>query len=144
MWQGKAEDLAQKIHGQTAHDPLDIAGCYVYWSRTFGLRTDILWAQMRLETADLRFGGAVLPIQNNFCGLRFRDGSGFYSFDTPSKGVAAHAAHMAFHVYPDHLNGCDLLDPKHGPHPNDVKVIGDLDVWSTKGYARKVLARLER
>ena len=130
------------IRSGTAHNALDIARLYVYWCAAFQLRTDILWAQMRLETADLKFGGQVLPLQNNFCGLRFRDGSGFYSFDSPSKGVAAHIAHVAWHVYPDHLNGCDLLDPKHGPHPAGVKVLGDLDVWSTAGYARKVLARL--
>jgi len=144
-WPGTAEELAGQIHGEPVFVPLDVAQLYIHWAWKFKLRADILWGMTRLETADFHFGGDVTPSQNNPCGLRKPDGSGFYSFPTLADGVRAHCAHVAWHVFKDHINEwCNVYyDPKHSAlHPNDVKILKDLDVWSTKGYAKKVLVRV--
>lgn len=126
---------------------LDIANAYLIWAARFGLRADVLWAQMLYETGGLRFGGEVRPEQYNFCGLRLKDGSGYYSFPTPEAGVLAHVAHLAVHVLPDCPRGwraeC-LSDPKHPEgHWQDMRVLYDLETaeraWcSTHGYAAAV------
>jgi hypothetical protein len=94
----------------------------------FGLRVDVLWAQALLETNGFRYGGKVVPEAHNYCGLREKDGSGFYTFSGPLYGVRAHVAHLAMHVFPDHVNGfCNIQsDPKHGEHFRDKSRVGDL------------------
>ena len=143
VWPGSAADL---IHPASPYFKTDaLAGYYVQYGKMLGLRADILWAMARVETGEFRFGGQVKPEQNNFCGLRKRDGSGFYSFDSPVSGVIAHVAHLAWHVFPNHVGPyCSLAyDPKHGEHPNDMKVVRDLTIWAggSTTYAPGVVRR---
>lgn len=120
------------MHGKPLFAPEVLASYYIEAGEIFGLRADLLWAQMRLETGELTFTGQVPAQANNFSGLRKRDGSGFYYFATPQDGVYAHAAHLAWHVFPEHVNAmCSTAyDPKHGEHPNDMKTVGDMAIWA--------------
>ncbi len=132
-WPGTPEELSSKIHGLPKHNPLALAKMYMPLAETFILRADILWAMMRIETADLTFPGQVKAEQNNLCGLRKADGSGFYSFPHLIDGVIAHVAHVAWHVFPDHVSHycSQRYDPKHSDtHPDDIRTVSDLSIWA--------------
>jgi hypothetical protein len=130
-----------------------LANTYQAWASRFGLRADVLWAQMLYETGGLRFGGDVQPYQHNLCGLRLPDGSGYYSFPNLQAGAIAHIAHLAVHALPDcpdEWRQWCLTDPKHpAAHWHDMAAVGDLErgerAWCpTPGYAAAVVKAWER
>lgn len=93
----------------------DIAQLYIEWGYRFGIRADLAFAQMLLETNYLRYchscdpahyiPGDVHPWQNNFAGLGATGGGEQGNiFATPELGVIAHYAHLAWYAYPDHQN----------------------------------------
>lgn len=60
-----------------------------------GVRPELLYAQVMVETGNLRFGGDVLPEQCNFGGLGATGkGARGLSFDTVLKGLRAQALHL--------------------------------------------------
>lgn len=60
-----------------------------------GVRPELLYAQVMIETGNLRFGGDVLPEQCNFGGLGATgNGKRGLSFDTVLKGLRAQALHL--------------------------------------------------
>ena len=60
-----------------------------------GVRPELLYAQVMIETGNLRFGGDVLPEQCNFGGLGATgNGERGLSFDTVLKGLRAQALHL--------------------------------------------------
>ena len=60
-----------------------------------GVRPELLYAQVMIETGNLRFGGDVLPEQCNFGGLGATgNGEHGLSFDTVLKGLRAQALHL--------------------------------------------------
>lgn len=60
-----------------------------------GVRPELLYAQVMVETGNLRFGGDVLPEQCNFGGLGATgNGKRGLSFDTVLKGLRAQALHL--------------------------------------------------
>ena len=60
-----------------------------------GVRPELLYAQVMIETGNLRFGGAVLPEQCNFGGMGATgNGARGLSFDTVLKGLRAQALHL--------------------------------------------------
>lgn len=60
-----------------------------------GVRPELLYAQVMIETGNLRFGGDVLPEQCNFGGMGATgDGERGLSFDTVLKGLRAQALHL--------------------------------------------------
>ncbi|MBF0918818.1 MAG: glucosaminidase domain-containing protein [Atopobium sp.] len=60
-----------------------------------GVRPELLYAQVMIETGNLRFGGAVLPEQCNFGGMGATgNGKRGLSFDTVLKGLRAQALHL--------------------------------------------------
>ena len=60
-----------------------------------GVRPELLYAQVMIETGNLRFGGDVLPEQCNFGGLGATgNGARGLSFDTVLKGLRAQALHL--------------------------------------------------
>jgi len=98
-----------------SHIHPDIAQLYVEWGYRFGIRADLAFAQMLLETNYLRYcascdpanyiPGDVHPWQNNFAGLGATGGGEQGNvFATPELGVVAHYAHLAWYAYPDHVN----------------------------------------
>ena len=60
-----------------------------------GVRPDIAFAQALKETGYFRYGGTVIPAQNNYCGLGTTSASvkGAF-FETPQVGVRAHIQHL--------------------------------------------------
>jgi len=86
-----------------------IAPYYIKYADLFNIRVDIAWAQMCHETGFLKYGGIVPPDANNFCGLGATSPGVYNTFATEELGVIAHFAHLAWYVYPDHL---DIRDSK--------------------------------
>lgn len=69
---------------------------YYYQEATLeGVRADLAVCQAVKETGFFRYGGDVLPEQNNYCGLGTTGGGvkGAY-FPTPQLGVRAHIQHL--------------------------------------------------
>ena len=60
-----------------------------------GIRPDVAFIQAIHETGFFRYGGAVVPEQNNYCGLGTTSATvqGGY-FETPRLGVRAHIQHL--------------------------------------------------
>ena len=60
-----------------------------------GIRPDVAFAQALKETGFFRYGGDVVPEQNNYCGLGTTGGGvkGGY-FESPQMGVRAHIQHL--------------------------------------------------
>ena len=60
-----------------------------------GIRPDLAFAQALKETGFFRYGGDVVPEQNNYCGLGTTGGGvrGLY-FASPQIGVRAHIQHL--------------------------------------------------
>ena len=60
-----------------------------------GIRPDVAFAQALKETGFFRYGGDVVPEQNNYCGLGTTGGGvrGEY-FASPQMGVRAHIQHL--------------------------------------------------
>ena len=109
-----------------------LAPLYIKWGQEFNIRADIAWAMMCHETGFLEFGGIARPEWNNFCGLGVvgPDGVGC-RFDSEELGVIAHYAHLAWYVYPSHVNEyCSkTYDPRHSDshYYNGNSTIGTLN-----------------
>ncbi|HZJ03057.1 MAG TPA: S-layer homology domain-containing protein, partial [Thermoleophilia bacterium] len=121
----------------------DLSKLYVYYAREFGVRADVAWAQMVHETGYGEYGGDVLPEQNNFAGIGATGGIPGNAFQTAELGVIAHLAHLAWYVFPDHMEaeGCRQVpggvvvtvpgDPRHFvtdglPHKGNVRTVWEL------------------
>ena len=89
---------------QTRNPRLDprfegVATQYMRHGEALGLRWDIAFFQMMLETGGLRFGGDVKPSQNNFAGLGASGGGARgESFADVSTGVKAHLQHLLMYA----------------------------------------------
>jgi hypothetical protein len=94
---------------QTRNPRLDprfegVATQYMRHGEALGLRWDIAFFQMILETGALRFGGDVKPSQNNFAGLGASGGGARgESFSDVSNGVKAHLQHLLMYAG-DHID----------------------------------------
>lgn len=105
VWSGTAEQLATFLAGDVSMPrftvpTLELAGYYVRYCAEAGLRADLLWAQMALETGYGAYGGDVSPYQNNFAGIGATGGGAAgASFATAEAGVMAQVAHMVAYVY---------------------------------------------
>jgi hypothetical protein len=117
----------------------NIAQLYVEWGYRFGIRADVAFAQMMHETNSLKYGGDVQPSQNNFAGIGATGGGNpGNSFASAELGVIAHYAHLAWYIFPYHVNGyCNSgYDPRHfgSSHKNTVRTIRDLGgQWAVPG-----------
>lgn len=93
----------QMVNFIRRHNPMPKLTCALeelvelYWEEAGheGIRPDLALAQAILETGYFRFGGDVLPAQNNFAGIG-TTGGGFRgaSFESPRLGVRAHIQHL--------------------------------------------------
>lgn len=82
-----------------------IAAAEIYWKygEITNIRPDILYAQAAKETGFGKYGGAVLPEQNNFAGIKKYGATGdatedHESFETQDDGVRAHFNHMCAYL----------------------------------------------
>lgn len=92
------EDLASFYYEEAAHE---------------GIRPDLALAQAILETGFFRYGGDVLPEQNNYAGIG-TTGRGVRGewFTTPQLGVRAHVQHLL--VYSSTKEPAQpLVDPRY-------------------------------
>ena len=73
----------------------EIVAYYYEEGRREGIRPDVAFAQALKETGFFRYGGDVIPEQNNYCGLGTTGGGvkGEF-FSTPQIGVRAHIQHL--------------------------------------------------
>lgn len=100
----------------------EISKLYIKWSSTFNIRSDFAWSQMCIET-DFLNPENIKTKNNNFCGLThiektddIRGQRSYYSFDTPELGAIAHYSHLAWYIYPEHVNEeycSNKYDPNH-------------------------------
>ena len=82
---------------------IEIASVYWRYGEITGLRPEVLYAQSANETAFGRYGGAVLPEQNNWAGIKVREPQGnsaadHETFATPEDGVRGHFNHLCAYL----------------------------------------------
>ena len=82
-----------------------IAAADIYWKygEITGIRPDILYAQSAKETGFGKYGGAVIPEQNNFAGIKVYGANGdrqedHETFATQDDGVRGHFNHMTAYL----------------------------------------------
>ena len=93
--------------------PEEIVDLYYQEAGREGLRWDIVFCQALLETGFFRFGGTVVPQQNNFCGLGTTSATvqGAW-FPTTRDGVRAHVQHLMAYTT-DRLPATPVIDPRY-------------------------------
>ena len=121
-----------------------LAKLYVKYGERFGIRADMAWTQMIHETGYGQYGGLVVPEQNNFAGIG-ATGPGVpgNSFATAELGVIAQFAHLAWYLYPTHLDDpycVSVSQPADGPItvPGDPRHFAQSDGSPHKGNVRTV------
>jgi hypothetical protein len=79
-----------------------------------GIRPDVAFAQALKETGFFRYGGDVIPEQNNYCGLGTTGGGvkGEF-FATPQLGVRAHIQHLLAYSSTRRPT-LPIVDPRYG------------------------------
>jgi len=82
---------------------IDIADIYWKYGEITGIRPEILYAQAAKETGYGKYGGRVLPEQNNWAGIKTATANGDATYDhetfaTPDDGVRAHFNHMSAYL----------------------------------------------
>ena len=93
---------------------LELAQLFIEEGNIENVRGDIAFAQGMKETGWLKYGGQVLPDQNNYCGLGATNnspiGKGAW-FDTERLGVRAQIQHLVAYANKETLN-TELIDPR--------------------------------
>lgn len=92
----------------------ELAGMFLEEGRAEGVRGDVAWAQSLHETGFFKFGGIVLPMQNNFAGIGALNGNATgqaATFPDPRTGVRAQIQHLKAYASTEPLvNAC--VDPR--------------------------------
>lgn len=93
---------------------LELANYFIEEGEKEGVRGDVAFVQALKETGYFRYGGQVLPAQNNFCGLGATNnspvGKGAW-FKTARDGVKAQIQHLKAYGSTEPLNG-KCIDPR--------------------------------
>jgi len=156
MGQGtlKASVLAAFLHDNNRSvsfsEAFRIAKIYMEEAKTEGVNYDIAFSQMCLETGFMRFGGTVLPRQNNFAGLGvLNNKTKGFSFRDIRLGIRAHIQHLKAYASLKKLHH-ELVDPRFRfVKRGSIKVVDGLSgKWAAdKRYGKKIrylLGRLYR
>lgn len=82
---------------------IDIADIYWEYGELTGIRPEILYAQAAKETGFGKYGGAVVPEQNNWAGIKTKTATGdrmedHETFETPEDGVRGHFNHISAYI----------------------------------------------
>jgi len=125
-----------------------MARYYVEEGNAEGVRADVAFVQMCLETGFLRFGGAVTVSMNNFCGLgTIGQGQPGNSFPDERTGVRAHVQHLKAYASAEPLVLAQV-DPRYkyvnpkGKAPTIQALSG---TWAAdRQYGTKLMALLEK
>jgi len=93
---------------------LELAELFINEGKIEGVRGDIAFCQSIHETTYFRYGGQVLPVQNNYSGIGATNdspvGKGAW-FDTPQIGVRAQIQHLKAYACNEPLNN-SCVDPR--------------------------------
>ncbi|MCR5833359.1 MAG: glucosaminidase domain-containing protein [Selenomonadaceae bacterium] len=94
--------------------PEEIVAYYYEEGRREGIRPDVAFAQALKETGFFRYGGDVIPEQNNYCGLGTTGGGvkGAF-FNTARLGVRAHIQHLLSYTSTRRPT-TPVVDPRYG------------------------------
>ncbi len=92
---------------------IDVAPLYWKYGEITGIRPDVLYAQAGKETGYGKYGGRVVPEQNNWAGIKKYGAVGDETddheyFETPEDGVRGHFNHMSAYL------GLDPVGEPHG------------------------------
>lgn len=126
----------------------ELAKLFIEEGNIEGIRGDIAFAQSIKETGFFKYGGDVLPEQNNYAGIGTVGGGvkGAY-FDTAKIGVQAQIQHLQAYATKDKLNQ-ELVDPRYhlvtrGSAPTVTGLNGK---WAVPGknYGEDILNILDR
>ena len=115
---------------------------YIEEGNIEGVRGDIAFAQSIIETGYFKFGGIVLPSQNNFCGLGALNGNGkggAATFESPRIGIRAQIQHLKAYGSKNSLK-LQCVDPRYnlvtkGIAPNVEDLAGR---WAVPGYDKNI------
>ncbi|MBL0388405.1 glucosaminidase domain-containing protein [Tumebacillus sp. ITR2] len=139
-----AFQLRNYLHQVNPSAP-DYSSWYITIGRKYGVRGDIAFCQSILETNYWRFGGLVLPEQNNFAGIGAVGGTERGAvFPTPQAGIEAQIQHLYAYASSLPLPANTVqLDPRftlvtRGVAPTWESLTGR---WATgANYGEKILA----
>ncbi|SDF00530.1 glucosaminidase domain-containing protein [Sporomusa acidovorans] len=93
-----------------------------------GIRPDVAFAQALYETGYFKYGGDVVPLQNNFCGLGTTgDGGRGAWFSSAQLGVRAQIQHLLGYTSTD-LPKKEIVDPRYNYLKNS-KNFGGAKTW---------------
>jgi len=108
--------LSREPNPQIYCTPLELAQYFIEEGNKVGVRGDIAFMQSIHETGWFRFGGQVLPEQNNFAGFGAIDGTTIgqgNNFGSPEVGVRAQIHHLFVYATTDPLpNGIANASPR--------------------------------
>lgn len=99
---------------QIACTALELAQIFLEEGEAEGVRGDIAFAQSCKETGYFKYGGQVLPEQNNYAGIGATNGSpvGYGAwFKDPREGVRAQIQHLKAYASKEPLNQ-ECVDPR--------------------------------
>ncbi|RCX13275.1 N-acetylmuramoyl-L-alanine amidase [Anaerobacterium chartisolvens] len=94
----------------------ELAGLFAEEAGIEGVRADVAWAQSLKETGYFKYGGVVLPEQNNYGGIGALSGNPegqAASFDIPRTGVRAQIQHLKAYASTEALKQ-EVVDPRFG------------------------------
>lgn len=131
--------------------PLELAKMFIEEGEIEGVRGDIAFCQSIHETGWFKYGGQVLPEQNNFAGIGATNGSTVGKgawFATPREGVRAQIQHLKAYASVQALKQ-ECIDPRY-----DILVKNNLlgiapkweDIsgrWAVPGYDTSTYKSLE-
>lgn len=148
-----AEQMAQYLLNNNASpkincSALQLAKYYLAEGEIEGIRGDIAFAQAIKETGYFKFGGDVVPEQNNFCGLGTTGGGvkGAY-FASPQMGIRAQIQHLKAYSSKEKPK-TEIIDPRYSlvkkgiaPYWEDLN-----GIWAVPGigYGERILSIHEK
>lgn len=82
---------------------IDVADYYWKYGEITGIRPEVLYGQAAKETGFGKYGGQVVPEQNNWAGIKIKNPIGdrpedHETFATPEDGVRAHFNHISVYI----------------------------------------------
>ncbi|MDD2430538.1 MAG: glucosaminidase domain-containing protein [Firmicutes bacterium] len=139
-----AKQLDQYVKRINPNAP-NLGSYYIEWGNYYGIRGDVAFAQSIHETGWFRFGGDVVPEQNNYAGIGATGGGtrGHY-FRTPEEGVIGQMQHIYAYATSKPLpESQPIVDPRfHLVRRGSAPTWPDLDgKWAVPGvgYGNRIL-----
>ncbi|SHJ55713.1 glucosaminidase domain-containing protein [Propionispora hippei] len=132
--------------------PRQLVAYYYEEATREGIRPDVAFAQALHETGNFRYGGDVVPLQNNYCGLGTTGGGvkGAW-FETAQIGVRAQIQHLVAYTA-TRRPVTDIVDPRYElvrRSANFAQAVSWTDLngrWAVPGttYGQKIMTIHQR